>query len=697
VSPQQRTGEFEPLRRGLGSPVLFGLVQAFLAAALYFSLGLAVERTGGWTWIVYAAAAGFFVVTMLSYVEGASLHQERGGATVIARYAFNELWSFVAGWAILLDYIILVALTGFVATDYLGVFAPPLDSGTPEFLLALVLILIVAAINVRGLDPVRFSRVAIIGIADLAVQVLIVGFGIAFLLEPDLLTAPSTVGGSPGLDDLAFSFTLAIVAFTGLDASSGFAGQVAVSRRGLRRLVLARGLAVLIPYVGITIVASSTLGAAGVLSDEDRDSPLVGLAGAFEQEWLSGVLTYMVGLSAAAVLFSACASAMLGLSRLGYSLALNRQIPSTIGRLHPTYRTPVVVIGAATVLAIGLMAPVDIEFLGGLYAFGATIAFTLVHLSVIRLRFREPDRDRPFKMPLNVRMAGAELPIPAVVGAVVSIAALVAVFWLHPAARIIGTLWMALGVALYVYYRSSEGKTIGRRVTVPEQTLSRSQPADTEYGTILVPVLGTPLDDDIMQTAGRLAAESRPDEEEEGALIEAVWVFEIPLALPIDSRLPEADLKRARAALAHAKAVGEEYAGVTVSPFTVRSRRAGQAIVREAKRRGVEAIVMPAEEPSRIRGGMLLGGKEGLRDTFVGETTRYVVNKAHCRVILTAPASEERLARRAAEAERHGAPPTSGDPTRPVRRAAERLRQAGAAARAGRKTDGAARGPDPRD
>ena len=57
----------------------------------------------------------------LSYVEGASLHQERGGATIIARYAFNELWSFIAGWAILLDYILLIALTAFATTDYVAV------------------------------------------------------------------------------------------------------------------------------------------------------------------------------------------------------------------------------------------------------------------------------------------------------------------------------------------------------------------------------------------------------------------------------------------------------------------------------------------------------------------------------------------------------------------------------------------------
>ena len=172
---------------------------------------------------------------------------------------------------------------------------------------------------------------------------------------------------------------------------------------------------------------------------------------------------------------------------------------------------------------------------------------------------------------------------------------------------------------------------------MPERGAHAPRRAEAEYGSILVPVLGAPLDDDIMQTAGRLAAEENEDDGEGGAVIEALWVFEVPMALPLDARVPDDDLKRAREALARAKAVGEEYEGVEVATAIVRARRAGEAIVREAKRRGVEAIVLAAEEPTRVRGGALLGGKPGLHDTFVGETTRYVVNKAPCRVILTAP------------------------------------------------------------
>src|SRR5581483_8173467 len=170
------------------------------------------------------------------------------------------------------------------------------------------------------------------------------------------------------------------------------------------------------------------------------------------------------------------------------------------------------------------------------------------------------------------------------------------------------------------------------------------------------PLFGTDLDDDIVQTAALLVSGEQTDEAAiDAATIEAIWIFVIPMALPLDARLPEAQIKHARQVLARAKAVGEEYAGVQVATATVRTRRAGFAIVDEARRRGVEAIVLGAEEPSQIRGGSLLGGRGGPRDSYVGDVTKYVVNKATCRVIVTAPASKDSPAERARRARREGA------------------------------------------
>jgi basic amino acid/polyamine antiporter, APA family len=647
------------LKKGLGSPALFGIVQGFIGASVYFAVGVVAAKALGLTWAVFAAGALFFAVLVPSYVEGASLHQERGGATVIARYAFNELWSFVAGWAILLDYLILIALTAFATTDYAAVFFEPFDHGAPEFLLGAGVVIGVAVANVRGSSPRRFARASLIVLADLVLQLLVVAFGLFLVFEPEVLTDPGSIAGSPSLEDLMFAFPLVLVAFSGIDASSGLAGQVAIGRRGLRRLIGVRLIAACVPYVGIALVASTALPTQP--GTEWVEAPMVGIADAFDETWIREPLRYALAVSGLLILVAACNAAMLGLSRLGYALAVNRQIPSLVGYLHPRRSTPVVVIGLGTVLAIALLLPADLDFLVGICAFGATIAFAIVTIGVIRLRWREPGRDRPYKMPLNVPLGRGELPLLAVLGALMSLAALGALLFYHGGSRWVGVAWMAFGVALYVYYRISEDKPVFRRVTVPEKTLTRPR-QEAEYGSILVPIRGLPLDDDIVQTAGRLAAEENEDLGEGGAVIEALWVFEVPLSLPLDARVPEEELKRARQALARAKAVGEEYEGVEVATAVVRARRAGEAIVHEARRRGVEAIVLAAEEKAQIRGGTLLGGKAGLRDTFVGETTRHVVNKAPCRVILTA-APPQALTEQPPED--ISAPPPGGDPARP--------------------------------
>jgi APA family basic amino acid/polyamine antiporter len=626
----------KPLGKTLGAPALFGIVQGFVAASVYFAVGLVAQRALGFTWLVFLTGGLVFACVVLSYVEGASLHQERGGATVIARFAFNELVSFVAGWAICLEYLILIAICAFATTDYAAVFWEELDAGAPEFAMAAALVVFVAWWNARGSAAPTYARGVLVVLGDLALQLLIVGFGLAYLVEPELLTDPASVAGTPSFEDLMFVFPLVLVAFSGLDASSGLAGQVAIGRRGLRRLIAVRMLAALVPYVGIAVVASATL---PLEAGRWLEAPMLGVVEAFPQEWLREPLRYIVAVSAVAILAGGCSAAMLGVSRLGYSLALNRQIPSRIGYLHPQRATPVVIIGIGAALAVLLLLTADLEFLLGISAFGATAAFTLVCLSVCRLRWREPERDRPYRMPFNVQLRGGSLPVPAALGTAISGAAFLSVLSFHGGARWVGLGWMAFGVFVYVYYRLTEDKPLLKRITVPERVLTRRR-AEAEYGSILVPVFGTPLDDDIVQTAGRLAAEEDPEFAEGGAVIEALWVFEVPMALPLDTPVPDSELKRARAALARAKAVGEEYEGVEVATAVVRARRAGEAIVHEAKRRGVEAIVLAAEEPVRTRGGVLYGGKEGLRDTYVGETTRYVVTKAPCRVVLTAPPAE---------------------------------------------------------
>ncbi len=634
-------------RRWLGSPTLFAIVYTSVASALYFALGVVAENALGLTPVVFLVAAGFFVITTMTYVEGASLHQERAGSTVFARYAFNELVSFIAAWAILLDFLILVAVAAYMTSDYMGVFWDGFEHGAGETVLVLGVVLYVAVRNVLGFSTGRAKRILALVITDLAVQLLIIVLGLFLVLDVTQLVDQVDLGTTPAWDELLFALTLATVAFTSLESASGLAGEVAVGRRGLKRMVTSVALTVLVIYVGMSAVALSAMPVVGgqtELATTYLERPMLGIVAAYEPVWLADVLRYVVGVLASVTLVAAANSGMLGLSRLAYSLGTNRQIPSAVGRLHPSRATPFVVIAIAAVLAGALTLSKDIEFLVGIYAFGALLAFTIAHMSILVLRVREPDRSRPYRVPLNIRVRGVDVPVPAAVGALTSVLAFASVVVLHEGARYVGLGWMTFGVLLYVIYRVTEDKPLLRRVRVPQEALQIARERrQAEYGSILVPLMGGPLDDDIVQTAGRLASENEIDDalDGEGATIEALWVFEVPMALPIDARLPEAQLEQARAALRRAKAVGEEYSGVEVATATVRARRAGQAIVEEARRRGVEAIVLAAEEPTRVRGGALLGGIGGPRDQFVGEVTRYVVTKAQCRVILTAPLARD--------------------------------------------------------
>ena len=439
--------------------------------------------------------------------------------------------------------------------------------------------------------------------------------------------------------------TIVVIAFTSLESASGLAGEVRISRAGLKRLVGSTTATVAFLYVGIALVAVTALPVHDghtELATRYLNAPMIGVVSRVHPHWLGQALMYVVAATAAVTLVAAANSAMLGLSRLAYSLSTNRQIPSGLGRLHPVRSTPYVLIILAGLLAAALAATENLDFLVGIYAFGATLAFTIAHLSICRLRYTEPDRDRPYRMPLSVKLRGGELPLPAVFGALASAAGLVAVMVVHEPARYVGLGWMLFGVALYVIYRRADETSLLRRVTVSPQVLRAEPPAERDYGSILVPLFGTDLDDDIVQTAALLVSGEQTDEAAiDAATIEAVWMFVIPMSLPLDASLPEAQIKHARQVLARAKAVGEEYSGVQVATATVRTRRAGFAIVDEARRRGVEAIVLGAEEPSPIRGGARLGGRGGPLEGYVGDITKYVVRKATCRVIVTAPAARD--------------------------------------------------------
>jgi APA family basic amino acid/polyamine antiporter len=638
----------EPLlQRATGVPGLFVAVYSAVGFSIYFALGVVADRGLGLTPLIFLAAGLLFVVTTLSYVEGGAMLRERGGSSSFARHAFNELIAFIAGWAILIDYLIVAALAAISVPHYLEPISADLSKAGWEIGIAGAVIAAACVLNVLNITGRGRERpLAILALADIALQLAVIVVGVLAVFHPDRLTEQLDLFTSPDFHDIVYASVVAMLAYAGIEAASDLAPDINVSRRDLKRIVSVGALAVPLVYAGMAVIALMAVpvvagpsGPETALGSEFVEAPVLGIVSAYHPLWVSDAMRWLVALVATPVLFWAVTTALLGVSRHIYTLAINRQIPSWLGKLNSRHATPHVAIAISGVIALGLVLPTDVKMLAGLYAFGAMLAITIAQVSILRLRVIEPDRPRPFRVPLDIEWRGARLPLPALFAALISGLAFISVLVYHDTARWVGLGWMTFGLLFYVVYRKVfEGTTLTKRVSVTEKALTK-QVQEVAFRNILVPVFGTKLDDDIVATAGRLAAAEQEESGggEEETHLALVYVIEVPLTLPLDAELPAEIEQEAQRALQRASDVGEEYEDVNVTAEVVRARGVGPGIVEAARRYHSEAIVIGGEPPSKIKGGAKLGGIGAAKPAEIGAATEYVLKKAPCRVLLTAP------------------------------------------------------------
>jgi APA family basic amino acid/polyamine antiporter len=668
IDPFRSGSERSPFTgRVLGVPLLFAVSYSAVGFSLYFSLGLVAEHGLGLTPLIFLGVGIVFLLNSMTYIEGEAMLPQRGGSATFARAAFkNELVSFIAGWAILIDYVIVIALAAISVPHYLTpIWSGFTDSGG-EIITGGAVVALVAALSIAGFTGIQRQRwLTVVAVAGLLLLAAVVVVGLLTVFDVNALTDQLDLFTSPSLDDVIYAGVIATVAFAGIEAAANLAPDLDVGPREMRKLLSAAVVLVPLVYFGVSVVALMALpvlpspdGPQTALGTTYIENPVLGVVQSFDPPWIADLMEVAVVAIVPAALIWAANTAMLGLSRHVYVLATNRQIPSWLGKLNRRFKTPHRAILTAAAVALALVATTDVALLGGLFAFGATIAFTIAHVSIIRLRMIEPDRERPFRIPFDIAVRGYRLPLPAIVAAVLTAGAWISVIIYHDTARWVGGGWMVFGLVGYVIYRKGvEGTTLTQRVEVPEEALVGGV-SPLEYGDILVPVFGTKLDDDIVGTAGRLAdAADLPGETE--PRLEVIYVLDLPLTVPLDSPPPPELAEQANAALQRAKEVGEEYETVEVHLSVVRARSVGAGIVQAARDRNVEVIVMGAEPPTRIRGGAVLGGIGGARPAEIGPVTEYVLRRAPCRVLVTAPKSDG--------SKREAAAVTAEDDRRPSR------------------------------
>ena len=618
------------LRRSVGVSGLFATAYGNVGSSIYYALGLVAAHALGLTPLVFMFAGGLFVLTAKTYAEGASMYPEAGGSSSFARHAFNDVVSFFAGWALSLDYIITIAISAFFVPHYLGAFFPALTHNPGDIIGGLITITLLAALNIRGLGESAKLNL-ILAVTDLCTQALLVLVGFALVLNPSLLVNQVHLGIAPSWTQVIFALSVAMVAYTGIETVSNMAEEAKDPGRDVPRAVNLVLIAVLGVYAGISVVALSALpvihhgvGYVPALQESFKHPGYAtALGGHFENDPVLGIIEHLglhgtvltiakdyVGVLAATILFIATNAGLIGISRLSWSLSEHRQLPSIFSNLHPTFRTPWFTIIFFSILAGLLILPGETTLLGNLYSFGAMLSFTTAHVAVVALRYKQPDKERPYKTPWNVRFRGRQLPITAVLGGIGTFAAWCAVVALHGEARTIGIPWMVIGMAGYFIYRKRQGldPKLSYKIARPER------PADfeeLEYRTALVPIFGDDVSASALHSAAKLIGKE--------GIVYAVYVLPVPSQLSLESGLEEEEA-RGRSVLESAR-IEAKRRGVKIRTGLIRTRNPGSALVEEAERIGCDVIYW-----SDIHAP---AGEKG-----IGPTAAYLLSKRPCRVII---------------------------------------------------------------
>jgi basic amino acid/polyamine antiporter, APA family len=612
----------------LGAPALFSTAYGNVGSSIYYALGVTAAFALGLTPLVFVIAGLFFAATALTYAEGTVRYPEAGGSSSFARHAFNELVSFGAAWAQMLNYIITIAISAFFVPHYLSVFWGPLRENPWDIVGGAVVIVLLVGLNIVGIQ--ESARVNIfLALVDFATQLLLVLLGFVLVFSASTLSANVHWGVAPTWGNLLLSIPVAMIAYTGIETVSNLAEEARDPVRTIPRSIGLVAIAVFAIYFTLPLIALSALPVESIggelttllaLSPEDggyQNDPILGVVDNLGIEGvLLDVLQVYVGILAATILFIATNAGIIGASRITYSMASYQQLPGAFRKLHPKFRTPwLALVVFAGFVSILVLLPGEVDFLGTMYSFGAMLSFTVAHAAVIQLRRKGRDEELEFRARPNLRIGRVDWPLFAFVGGTATLLAWLVVVVQDPPTRYAGLGWLAVGLVVYVVYRRW---VLHTPLTETVRAPALLGPAlALEYQTIVVPLVEGEQAREAMHVAARLAGERR-------ATIVALRAIVAPLDMPLTAEVPEQEAIAERL-LDEAHDIGDLY-GVRVVERLVRDRSAGVAIVAEAERRNAEIIVMGAPRlPHRTR-----------TSAIFGKTVDYVLRHAPCRVMVAA-------------------------------------------------------------
>jgi APA family basic amino acid/polyamine antiporter len=465
--PQENLG----LRRAVGVWGSYTWGYADVGADVYVALGIVMAAAQGATNVAFLFAGLIYVMVGLAYTELAAAYPMAGGGQFYVLRGLGDLWGFVAGWAVLLDFTIDISLFALASAGYINFFLPALDVRIDIHLLGLsfpgvqpILILeatffvvMLTLLNIVGVrESSRFNE--ILGALDIASESAILFFGFLFAFNPTMLIHQMATAW-PDPFHLAYGASLAIISFVGLESISQASQETVRPAKVVPRTSIALILTVLIYALAFSNLSLGMLPWQSVATH--NGDPIAWLASHIPILGLfAGPYVALLG---ATLLLISSNSGVFGASRITYSMARFDLLPRWFAKVHPKFRTPVrtlIVFSGIALLELWLagLSPNAYDVLGNMYAFGAATAYMLVFVSLLVLRFVDPWTPRPFKVPLNIGLRGRDgevrlLPIVGVLGFLGISTILFLVVLTHSIGRIAGPAWIILGLLIYAWYR----------------------------------------------------------------------------------------------------------------------------------------------------------------------------------------------------------------------------------------------------
>src|SRR5438874_9256252 len=373
--PQRRgRRRAQRLERVLGTPGLFATAYGNVGSSIYYALGLVAGIALGLTPLVFIISGLIFAATAATYAEGTVRYPEAGGSSSFARHAFNELVSFGAAWAQMLNYVITIAISVIFVPHYLSIFWAPLRTNPWDIVVGIGFTWLLVGLNIVGVQEAARLNI-FLAVLDFATQLLLVAVGFVLIFDPSILWHNVHFGAAPTWSAFLLAIPIGMIAYTGIETVSNLAEEARDPVRTIPRSISWVAIAVFAIYFTLPWVALSAMPVVKQGSHYVtqlgappphgfKNDPVLGLV---ENLGLhGGVLSaakIYVGILAATILFIATNAGVIGASRITYSMSTYRQLPEVFRRLHPKFKTPwlalVVFAGFASIL---FLLPGNVDF-----------------------------------------------------------------------------------------------------------------------------------------------------------------------------------------------------------------------------------------------------------------------------------------------------------------------------------------------